>query len=96
MQRACDIGKRNKLDPSLRRWVLSFASLFGFAGLIGGFYLGFGFVTNEAAINSPLMEKFFLNTFIAISCAAAGMIFGAFAGSTIYRIIERVRRVKRV
>ena len=66
MQRACDIGKRNKLDPALRRWVLSFASAFGAAGLIGGFYIGFGFVTSAAALRSPLMEKFFLNTFIAM------------------------------
>ena len=95
MQRACDIGKRNKLDPSLRRWVLFFASVFGLAGLIGGFYIGFGFVTGEAAMHSPFMEKLFLNTFIAISCSAAGMIFGAFTGSTIYRIIERYRRAKR-
>ncbi len=95
MQRACDIGEKNKLDPALRRWVLSFASIFGLAGLIGGFYLGFGFVTSAAALHSPFMEKLFLNTFIAISCAAAGMIFGAFTGSTIYRIIERSGRAKR-
>ena len=92
MQRACDIGKKNKLDPKLRRWVLSFAAVFGVCGLIGGFYLGFGFVTGEAAANSPMFEKLFLNTFIAISCAAAGMIFGALIGSTIYRFIEKPNR----
>jgi hypothetical protein len=37
---------------------------------------------------SPLMEKVFLSTFIAISCGAAGMIIGAFIGSTIYRFRE--------
>lgn len=92
MLRACDIGKRRKMDPALRRWVLSFAAVFGLAGLIGGFYLGFGFVTGEAALAAPLFEKLFLNTFISISCAAAGMIAGAFVGSTIYRLIERSRR----
>lgn len=92
VQRACDIGKKNKLDPALRRWVLSFAAVFGLAGLVGGFYVGFGFVTGDAALNAPLMEKLFLNTFVAISCAAAGMIFGAFIGSTIYRFIEKPKR----
>ena len=85
MPRACDIGKKNKLDPALRRWTLGFGAGFALVGLVAGFYLGFGFVTHEAAQGSPLFEKMFLNTFIAISCAAAGLILGALVGSTIYR-----------
>jgi len=88
MQRACDIGKKNKLDPALRKYVMYGAAPAGLASLIGGFYLGFGFVSHEAAMASPLMEKVFLSTFIAISCGAAGMIIGAFIGSTIYRFRE--------
>lgn len=86
MQRACDIGKKNKLDPELRKYVLSFAIVFGLVSLIAGFYLGFGIISHESVMASPIMEKFFLNTFIAISCGAAGMIIGAFVGSTIYRV----------
>ncbi len=87
MPRACDIGKRNKLDPRLRRWLLTSAGIFAFIGLVGGSYVGFGIVTGEAALKSPFMDKLFLNSFIAVSGAAAGMIFGAFVGSTLYRFI---------
>ncbi|MBI5695697.1 MAG: hypothetical protein HZC51_08165 [Nitrospirae bacterium] len=89
MQRACDIGKKRKMDPVLRRYILVCASVFAAAGLFGGFYLGFGFVTNEAAAEAPLFEKFFLSTFLSISFAAGGMIIGAAIGSTIYRFKER-------
>lgn len=88
MQRACDIGKKNQMDPTLRKYVMYGAAPVGFASLIAGFYLGFAFVSNEAAIDAPLMEKVFLSTFISISCGAAGMIIGAFIGSTIYRFKE--------
>jgi hypothetical protein len=87
MQRACDIGKRNKLDPRLRRWLLTSAAIFAFIGLIAGSYLGFRIVTAEAAHKSTFTDKLFLNSFIAVSSAAAGMIFGAFVGSTLYRFI---------
>ncbi|MGC2424052.1 MAG: hypothetical protein WA666_06850 [Nitrospirota bacterium] len=87
MQRACDIGKRNKLDPRLRRWLLTSAAIFAFTGLIAGSYIGYGIVNGAAAIKSPFMDKLFLNSFIAVSLAAAGMIFGAFVGSTLYRFI---------
>ena len=89
MQRACDIGKKNNLDPVLRKYILSFAIVFGLVSLVAGFFLGFKVISHEAAMASPLMEKFFLNTFIAISCGAAGMIIGAFVGSTIYRVKTR-------
>jgi hypothetical protein len=87
MARACDIGKRNKLDPRLRRWLLTSAAIFAFIGLIAGSYAGYGIVTGEAALKSPFIDKLFLNSFIAVSAAAAGMIFGAFVGSTLYRFI---------
>jgi len=89
MQRACDIGKRNKLDPMLRKYTLVCAASLGLVGLIAGFYIGFAFISNDAALNAPIFEKFFLNTFFAISSGAAGMIIGAFIGSTIYRFKER-------
>jgi len=88
MVRACDIGKKNKLDPVLRKYVLVTAIPLGLAGMIAGFYLGFGFVSTEAAYESPLMEKVFLSTFIAFSCGAACTIFGAVIGSTAYRFKE--------
>lgn len=87
MQRACDIGKRNNLDPRLRRWLLTSAAIFAFIGLAAGSYVGYGIVTGAAALKSPFMDKLFLNSFIAVSAAAAGMIFGAFVGSTLYRFI---------
>ena len=87
MQRACDIGKRNKLDQRLRRWLLTSAAIFAFIGLLAGIYIGFGIVTADAALKSPFMDKFFLNSFIAVSSAAAGMIVGAFVGSTLYRFL---------
>jgi hypothetical protein len=87
LPRACDIGKRNKLDPRLRRWLLTSAAIFAFIGLVGGSYVGYGIVTGDAALKSPFMDKLFLNSFIAVSAAAAGMIFGAFVGSTLYRFI---------
>ncbi len=94
MKRACDIGKQNKLDPVLRRYILSFAASFGISCLIGGFYLGFDIISHEPAMASPFMENALLNIFIAISCGAAGMIIGAFVGSTLYRIKERKDRKK--
>ncbi len=94
MRRACEIGKKNKLDPILRRYILSFAAAFGVSCLIGGFYLGFDIISHEPAMAAPFMENALLNIFIAISCGAAGMIFGAFVGSTLYRIKERKDRKK--
>ncbi len=88
MVRACDIGRKRKLDPVLRRYVLATALPLGIACMIGGFYLGFGFVSIEAAYESPMLEKVFLSTFIAFSCGAAGTIVGAFIGSTVYRFKE--------
>lgn len=89
MARACDLNKKNKLDPVMRRYILGSAAVFGIAGLVAGYYYGLGIVSNEAVIDSPLTEKLFLNSFIAVSAAAAFMIFGAFVGSTIYRFKER-------
>ena len=89
MKRACDIGKQRKIDPALRRYTLVSGAAFGLAGLVGGFFAGFSFVTHEAAAASPLMEKFFLNLFISISGGAAGLIIGAFIGSVAYRIREK-------
>jgi predicted benzoate:H+ symporter BenE len=88
MVRACDIGKKNRLDPLLRKYILVTSIPLGLAGMIAGFYLGFGFVSVEAAYESPMLEKIFLSTFIAFSCGAACTIFGAFIGSTIYRFRE--------
>ncbi|MGA2193090.1 MAG: hypothetical protein ABSG42_06915 [Nitrospirota bacterium] len=92
LQRACDIGKSRKLDLVLRRYTLISASVCGLLSLVAGFYLGFGMVTGEPAANSPLFEKLFLNTFISISCGAAGMILGALIGSVIYRFKEKSRK----
>ena len=92
MKRACEIGKKNKLDPILRRYILSFAAAFGISCLVGGFYLGFDVISHESAMASPFLESALLNIFIAISCGSAGMIFGAFVGSTLYRIKERKDR----
>ncbi len=89
MQRACDIGKKRKLDPALRRYVLSFAVVFMLVGLVAGYYAGLSFVVNENTIDAPMSQKLAMNIFIAVSGAAAGLIFGAFVGSTIYRFIER-------
>jgi membrane associated rhomboid family serine protease len=86
LPRACDIGKRNKLDPRLRRWLLTSAAIFAFIGLVAGCWVGYGIVS-AADIKSPLIDKLFLNSFIAVSAAAAGMIFGAFVGSTLYRFM---------
>jgi hypothetical protein len=89
MQRACDIGKKNKLDPALRRYVLWTGAVCSVISLVAGFYAGFAFISNDAALGAPLSDKIFLNIFIAISCGAAGLIFGAFVGSTVYRIKEK-------
>ena len=92
MQRACDIGKKRKLDPVLRRYVLSFAVVFTLVGLVAGYYAGLSFVVNENTVGAPTSQKLFLNIFIAVSGGAAGLIFGAFVGSTIYRIKERKQK----
>jgi len=89
MQKACDIGKKNKLDPALRKYVLTSGAFFGLACLICGAYLGFRVVTNQAVAGSPFSEKLSICSFIAISCGAAGLIFGAFVGSTVYRFVEK-------
>jgi len=88
MQRACDIGKKRKLDPILRKYVLVTAIPLGLVCMVAGFYLGFGFVSHESAYESPMMEKIFLSTFIAFSSGGAGTIIGAFIGSTVYRFKE--------
>lgn len=89
MQKACDIGKKNKLDPVLRKYVLGTGAVCGLASLIAGFYWGFAFISNDAALGAPLSDKIFLNIFIAVSCGAAGLIVGAFIGSTVYRFKEK-------
>jgi hypothetical protein len=89
MQRACDIGKKRKLDPVLRRYVLSFAVVFTAIGLVAGYYAGLAFAVNENTIAAPQSQKLMLTSFIAVSGGAAGLIFGAFIGSTIYRFKEK-------
>jgi len=86
MQRACDIGKKRKLDPSLRRYTLTSAVIFGLTGLVIGFWAGLKVVSHQNALDAPFLEKFFLNTFLALSGGGMGVIFGAFIGSTVYRL----------
>jgi len=93
MKTACDPARRRRLDPALRRHVMAGGALLGLISLIGGFYLGFGLVTNDAALASPMFEKFWLNIFIAISCGTAGMIVGAFIGGVAYRMRNRGKSV---
>jgi len=92
MQKACDIGKKGKFDPLLRKYLLISGGTLGLVSMIGGFYVGFGVVSNEAVVGSPLLEKIFLTTFIAVSCGAAGLIIGAAIGSTVYRFKERASK----
>jgi len=89
MLRSCSARPRKKVDPALRRCTFLSAVLLGFAGLAGGAYYGYGMVTHAAALHAPVFEKVFLTTFISLSCAAAGVIFGGFLGSTLYRIFKK-------
>jgi len=91
MQKACDIGKKNNLDPVLRKYVLISGAFFGLASMICGFYAGFAFISNDAALGAPLSDKIMLNIFISVSCGAAGLIFGAFVGSTVYRLVGKTK-----
>ncbi len=91
MRSACDIGKGNKLDALLRRYVLCTGAVCGFAGLLAGSWAGFRLVSNAAAAGAPYTDKVFLAVFIAVSGAAAGVILGAFVGSAVYRLKEKSR-----
>jgi len=88
MARACST-RRKKADPVLRKYTLTTALTFAAAGLMLGFYFGYGMVTEDVAAGSPIFEKIFLTTFISFSCAAAGLIFGGYLGSTIYRLLKK-------
>jgi len=86
MGRSCSAKPRKKVDPALRRCTLRSAVILGFTGLAFGAFYGYRMVTHVSALHAPLFEKVFLTSFISLSCAAAGLIFGGFLGSNIYRI----------
>jgi len=92
MKPACDPSRRRRLDPAFRRYVSAGGAILGMSSLIGGFYTGFSFVSADAALDSPLFEKFWLNIFIAISCGTAGLIIGALIGGGIYKLRNRGKK----